>query len=76
MGARRYTSPAGQKVVIPKGSELMTSGAFSWIYYNPYINKSYYISGSMRTGFEILEYDYPLCASCQERRRRYLRDGR
>lgn len=70
-----WESPAGQNVVIPQGSELMAARAFSWIYYNPHLNISYYINGSLRTGFQVIEYPYPLCSLCAERRRRYLRDG-
>lgn len=72
---RQRTSPPGQDVILPIGSELMRSALMSWVYYNPYLNISYHITGSKSLGFSIIEYPYPLCPLCRQRRERFLQYG-
>jgi len=47
----------------------------SEVWYNPIINKSYSITGSAQLGWQIIEYDRPLCSRCWERYAQY-REGR
>lgn len=74
-GPIQWTSPAGRDVILPQGSEFVRGSLMSWIYYNPYLNRTYHISGSKARGFTVIEYPYPLCSKCWERYRRYQQHG-
>jgi len=65
----------GRQVHLPPGSEFMRSGFAHTIYYNPRSNKSYYITGNNRAGWDVIEYDQPFCDLCWERYYQY-RGGR
>jgi len=53
----------------------MGGGVTYWIYYNPRLNRSYYIAGSPAAGYDVIEYPYPLCPRCWERYRRFHDNG-
>ena len=75
--ARQWHVKPGDTVILPEGSEFMRGGfGGSEIWYNPILNKSYYITGHPDLGWDVTEYDEPLCPLCWERYRRYRRDGR
>jgi hypothetical protein len=73
--ARQWHVKPGETVILPEGSEFMRGGFGTEIWYNPYIDKSYYIVGSHDYGWDVTEYDTPLCPLCWERRERYRQDG-
>jgi len=73
--ARRWHVRPGEIIELPEGSEFMRRSGGSEIWYNPFINKSYYITGHPDLGWDVIEYDSPLCDQCWERYRRYTRDG-
>jgi hypothetical protein len=76
MNARRWPHiPPGATINLPQGTEFMRSGLGNWTYYNPILNKSFYITGSTMTGYDVIEYDQPLCPLCWERYRRYREIG-
>ena len=76
MTARRWPYiPPGSIINLPQGTEFMRGGLGYWIYYNPYATKSYYITGTESNGYEVIEYDQPLCGECWERYRRYRESG-
>lgn len=68
--------PPGREVVLPWGSEYMRGGLGYTIYYNPGLNTSYYITGNYGAGWDVIEYNQPLCGKCWERYRSYRRGGR
>jgi len=72
---RSWNVGPGETIIIPQGSECMVVGMGSEVWYNPIINKSYKIIGATNFGWQIIEYNGPLCSLCQERRRRYLENG-
>lgn len=76
MAAKQWPHiPPGRQVHLPAGSELMRSGLGHTIYYNPRSNRSYYITGNNRAGWDVIEYDQPFCDLCWERYYQY-RGGR
>jgi len=72
---RTWKVRPGETIILPVGSELMRSGLGHQIWYNPIINKSYYMMGNNVDGWQIIEYDQPFCDLCWERREAFLRDG-
>jgi len=66
----------GQEIILPQGSECMRGGFGSEVWYNPMLNKSYYITGSAGFGWDIMEYDQPLCPRCWERYAEYREERR
>lgn len=64
----------GQTIPLPAQTQLMGGGLTYWIYYNPPLNRSYYLTGSPQAGYDVIEYAHPLCERCWEAYRRY-RDG-
>jgi len=75
MGYQWPHIPPGVPIDFPAGTELMRSGFGNWVYYNPRQNKSYYVTGGASTGYDVMEYDQPLCDQCWERYRRFRRHG-
>jgi len=76
MGARQWPRiPPGGSIPLPEGTERMGGGVTYWIYYNPRLNRSYYIAGSPAAGYDVIEYPYPLCPRCWERYRRFHDNG-
>lgn len=73
--AGQWHVPPGVPINFPDGTEMMRSGFGIWIYYNPFQNKSWYVTGAASKGYDVIEYDQPLCDKCWERYRRYTRDG-
>ena len=67
--------PPGGEIRLPGGTEFMRAGLGHWIYYNPSLNTSYYITGSATAGYDVIEYSQPLCPKCWERYRRYQQYG-
>ena len=65
----------GDNIILPQGTEFMRGGMGSEVWYNPVMNRSYYITGSAALGWEITEYDQPLCPRCWERYAEY-KEGR
>jgi len=65
----------GNQIILPQGSERMRTGFGSEVWYNPIMNRSYYITGSARFGWDVIEYNQPLCPKCWERYNQY-REGR
>lgn len=65
----------GGNIILPEGTEFMRGGGGSEVWYNPLMNRSYYITGSAALGWQITEYDQPLCSRCWERYREYT-EGR
>lgn len=72
---KQWHVASGQQIILPQGAELMQQGIGHEIWYSPHLDHSYYIVGSNVAGWDITEYDQPLCSRCQERRAEY-REGR
>lgn len=67
--------PPGQEIQLPPGTEEMRGGLGYWVWYNPVLNRSYYITGYPAAGYDVIEYVGPLCSTCWERYRRYRQYG-
>lgn len=72
---KQWEVKPGAQIILPQGSELMRQGIGHEIWYNPILDHSYYLQGSNPAGWEITEYDQPLCRRCWDRRAEY-REGR
>lgn len=72
---RSWEVKAGDNIILPEGTEFMRGGGGSEVWYNPHMNRSYYITGSPALGWQITEYDQPLCPKCWERYAEY-QEGR
>jgi len=68
---RVWQVKAGHPIILPQGTEFMRGGLGSEVWYNPVMNKSYYITGSAQLGWQITEYDQPLCSTCWKRYAEY-----
>ena len=68
--------PPGRSIDTPAGTEFMRGGWGYWIYYNPVLNRSYYITGSNLAGWDVIEYDQPLCGMCWQRYQEYRQNAR
>ncbi len=69
-----HVDPGGQ-IILPQGAERMQRGMLHEIWYSPQLDNSYYIEGTSLAGWDVYQYDGPLCGRCQERRSQY-REGR
>lgn len=63
--------PSGKQIILPQGAEQMQRGMLHEIWYSPHLDRSYYIEGNNLAGWDVHEYDGPLCGNCQERRAQY-----
>ena len=76
LNARGWHVPPGRSIDLPQGVEFMRGGLGYWIYYHPPLNRSYYITGSDASGWDVIEYPQPLCAMCWRRYQEYRQHAR
>lgn len=67
--------PPGSRISLPPGTEHMRGGLGYHIYYNPRLNRSYYITGTNQAGWDVIEYNQPLCNECWKRYRSHRYGG-